>query len=141
MDLKCCCNLWLWCKWVFFGDGKIFAKLLEKHKFNVHIKSGKANIVPIKYTRGCYCEREKEQANRLLNQFLIRYSHNITKTWIDTKTAQWIKSYLINGVSHKHFNYIFVNKISYFFSKSGVRVEIWTLFYGPPLTSATSEAR
>jgi hypothetical protein len=31
--------------------------------------------------------------------------------------------------SHKHFSYIFVNKISYFFSKSGDRFEIWTLLF------------
>ena len=40
-----------------------------------------------------------------------------------------MKSYFINSASHKHFDDIFVNKISYFFSKSGVGFEIWTLLF------------
>ena len=71
----------------------------------------------------------KPTANQLLIQFLIRDSHKITKSLIHTKTAKWIKSYFINGASHKHFNYIFVNKRNYFFSKNGVRFEIWTFFW------------
>ena len=71
------------------------------------------------------------QANWKLNQFLFRYSENVTKSLIGTKTAQLIKSYLINDASHQNFNEIFVNKSSYFFIKSGVRFEIWdTYFWG-----------
>ena len=54
-------------------------------------------------------------------------THNITKSSIDTKTAQWINSYFINGASQKHSNYIFENKSSFFIIKSGVKIEIWTL--------------
>ena len=35
----------------------------------------------------------------------------------------------MNRASHKHFNYIFVNKSSYIFYKSVVRFEIWALFF------------
>ena len=65
--------------------------------------------------------------------------HNITKSLIDTKTAKWIKSYFINGASHKHFNYIFVNKSSYFLIKVVSDLKFGHFyFFGPPLTSATS---
>ena len=56
-------------------------------------------------------------------------THSITKRLINTKMAKWINSYFINGASHKHSNYIFVNKSSYFFYNSGVRVKIWTLLF------------
>ena len=56
-------------------------------------------------------------------------THNITKSLIDTKMIQYIKSYFINGASHKHLNYIFVNQSNYFFYKSGVKFEIWALLF------------
>ena len=54
-------------------------------------------------------------------------SHNITKSSINTKTAQWMNSYFINCASHKHSNYIFVKKAVFFLIKSGMGFEIWTL--------------
>jgi hypothetical protein len=56
-------------------------------------------------------------------------THSITKRMINTKMAKMINSYFINGASHKHSNYIFVNKSNYFFYKSGVRFEIWALLF------------
>ena len=62
-------------------------------------------------------------------QTVLMLTHNMKKSLIDTKAAKWIKSYFINGASHKHFKYIFVHRTSLFFSKSGVRFEIWTLSF------------
>ena len=42
--------------------------------------------------------------------------------------------------SHKHFNYIFVNKSSYFLVKVVSALKFGHFyFFGPPLTSTTSE--
>ena len=47
---------------------------------------------------------------------------------------------MINGASHKHLNYIFVNKKNYFFVKVVSDLKFGHLyFFEPPLTSATSE--
>jgi len=54
-------------------------------------------------------------------------THNITKRLIDANMAKQTNSYFINGESHKYSNHIFVNKSNYFFYKSGVSFEIWTL--------------
>ena len=60
---------------------------------------------------------------------------------INTKMAKWINSYFIHGASHKHSNYIFVNKSNHFFIK-GVSNFKFGYFYfpWPPLTSATSRS-
>ena len=61
-------------------------------EFAVHSRKYRY-IVKAKHARVLlYWEREYLQANRLLIQFLIRYSYNITKSSIHTKTAKLIKS-------------------------------------------------
>ena len=47
----------------------------------------------------------------------------------------------MNRASHKHFNYIFVNKSSYFIIKVVSDLKFGHFyFFGPPVTLATSEA-
>ena len=67
-------------------------------------------------------------------------THNITKSSIDTKMAQWINSYFINGASQKHSNYIFENKSSFLLLKVVSELKFGHFYFSwPPLTSVTSE--
>ena len=67
-------------------------------------------------------------------------THNITKSLIDTKTAQWINSRFINGASQKPSNYILENKSSFSLLKVVSELEFGHFyFWWPPLTSIISE--
>ena len=74
------------------------------------------------------CNR-REASSSLLHPHCADTHTQHNKKVDEHQIAKWKKSYFINGASHKHFNYIFENKSNYFFHKSGVRFEIWTLLF------------
>ena len=111
-------------------------KVITRDLANTHTRQ--EYLLLLQHKRG---STSKSTANQLLNQFLIRYLYKITKSWIHTKLAKSIKSYFINCAFHKHFNYIFVNRSSYFFIKVFSDLKVGHFyFFRLPLTSATSEA-
>ena len=57
---------------------------------------------------GSIISPSKETTKQLLNKFLIWYSHNITKSSIHRKTAQWIKSYFKKYVNLTNISITFL---------------------------------